>query len=363
MQKICKQCSRKFNTHKHYQEFCCRDCYAEWLKTNGYNYKASKTKECPVCHEIFDLERTNSGHWSTRIYCSEECKQIGAKKKLDETNLKLYGTTIPMKLEEIKNKMLKTKLARYGNTSGNCAKVSDTWKNKSKEELKEIVNKRENTFMKKYGVISAKQLPENVEKSKQTCLKRYGVTSYTKTKEYLEKTRSTNKIKYNSESFLQSKAYKDTLSKRYGVDSPLKSKRILDKKIATQHENGTFCTSKDEEYIYKKLLTKYNDVIRQYKSELYPFDCDFYIPSVNLYIEYQGNWTHSDHPFANNNEDKEELKKLKEAYNKTNSDYYLSAIDVWTKRDPNKRKIAKKNNLNWIEFFTLKEFNEWFILQ
>ena len=228
MQKICKQCNKKFDTHKHYQEFCCRDCYAEWLKTNGHNYKSSKTKECEVCHRSFSLERTNSGHWSTRIYCSEECKQIGAKRKLDETNLKLYGTTIPMKLKEIKNKMLKTKLAKYGNTSGNCAKVSDTWKNKSKEELKEIVNKRENTFMKKYGVTSAKQLPENVEKSKQTCLERYGVTSYTKTKEYLEKTKNTNKIKYNSESFLQSKAYKDTLSKRYGVDSPLKSKRILD---------------------------------------------------------------------------------------------------------------------------------------
>ena len=39
---------------------------------------------------------------------------------------------------------------------------------------------------------------------------------------------------------------------------------------------------------------------------------------------------------------------------------YLAAINVWTARDPLKRKTARKNNLNWIEFFTIKEFENWF---
>lgn len=33
---------------------------------------------------------------------------------------------------------------------------------------------------------------------------------------------------------------------------------------------------------------------------------------------------------------------------------------MWTKNDVRKRKAAKKNNLNWIEFFTMDEFMSWF---
>jgi len=36
--------------------------------------------------------------------------------------------------------------------------------------------------------------------------------------------------------------------------------------------------------------------------------------------------------------------------------FYEIAINVWTVRDPLKRETARKNNLNWLEFFTLDEF-------
>ena len=39
--------------------------------------------------------------------------------------------------------------------------------------------------------------------------------------------------------------------------------------------------------------------------------------------------------------------------------YYDNAISTWTIRDVNKRKIAKENKLNWIEFFSILELNEW----
>ena len=39
---------------------------------------------------------------------------------------------------------------------------------------------------------------------------------------------------------------------------------------------------------------------------------------------------------------------------------FLRAIDVWTISDPLKRKTAKKNNLNWIEFFNMEQFMEWY---
>ena len=86
--------------------------------------------------------------------------------------------------------------------------------------------------------------------------------------------------------------------------------------------------------------------------------CDFYIQELNLYIEYQGNWTHGLKPFTNIKADNDKLiywkKKAK------TSKYYQIAIKVWTQLDPLKRETANKNKLNWLEFFTINEFLAWF---
>ena len=39
---------------------------------------------------------------------------------------------------------------------------------------------------------------------------------------------------------------------------------------------------------------------------------------------------------------------------------YKSMIKTWTIKDPRKRKVAKENNLKWIEFFTIDEFMKWY---
>ena len=112
--------------------------------------------------------------------------------------------------------------------------------------------------------------------------------------------------------------------------------------------------------LIKSLLESlYVQVYYQYTSELYPFACDFYIPSEDVYIEYQGSWTHGHRPFDESNEECLEQLELWKERART-SKYYQNAIQVWTKRDPIKRETAKKNNLNWIEFFTVDEFNNWF---
>ena len=60
-------------------------------------------------------------------------------------------------------------------------------------------------------------------------------------------------------------------------------------------------------------------------SDLYPFHCDFYIPSLNLYIEYNGSWTHGKHPFDSlSKEDQNRLKEMKAKA--VNSKYYNNAI-------------------------------------
>ena len=152
---------------------------------------------------------------------------------------------------------------------------------------------------------------------------------------------------------------KNTCIERYGVVSPNKNRRILNKGLETKKRNHTVNTSRPENEVYEKLLTKFKRVYRQYKSDKYPFLCDFYIGDLDLYMEYQGNWTHGKHPFDSNSI---EDVIIVEEWNKKATRYYESAIDVWTKRDPLKRKTAKDNNLNWIEFFSMEEFMKWFAL-
>lgn len=143
--------------------------------------------------------------------------------------------------------------------------------------------------------------------------------------------------------------------KRRGKTRSEESKR---KSLETKRKNGTFVSSKAENEIKELLIKKFPNLKWQYKSEPYPFACDFYIPDLDLYIEYQGNWTHGGKPFTKTKEDLEKLNSWLEKAK--NSHYYDSAINVWTKRDPMKRKIAKQNNLNWKEFFSKNEFLLWF---
>ena len=86
---------------------------------------------------------------------------------------------------------------------------------------------------------------------------------------------------------------------------------------------------------------KKKDVIRQYKEVRYPFMCDFYIKSMDLFIELNLFWTHGEHPF--NKRSKRDLEKLKIWKKKK----YNKGIDTWTKKDILKIKTAKKNKLNY----------------
>ena len=147
----------------------------------------------------------------------------------------------------------------------------------------EIQVKKEKTCLYRYGVKSALQSPEIMKKKLNTTLQRYGVPFYSnKEKEFATKKRNNSYLKHKS---------------------------------------------KYEQVIEKSLLEKYSpeDIIYQYRDNNYPFVADFYIKSIDTYIEVNGNWTHGPHPFnANSKNDVELLDKWKEKA-KT-SKYYQNAI-------------------------------------
>ena len=114
-------------------------------------------------------------------------------------------------------------------------------------------------------------------------------------------------------------------------------------------------------------MEKFPDCIHTYKDkERYPFLCDFYIPSLDLFIEINFHWTHGSRPYnPNDPEDLETVRvwetKSKELnYKGKPKDLYKIALKVWTERDVHKRETARSNHLNYLEFFTKEEFLTWY---
>ena len=142
------------------------------------------------------------------------------------------------------------------------------------------------------------------------------------------------------------KAYK-TIEEKYGSRKNY-FQQIVSKVDKTKRINHTFNTSKPENNYYKQLCEKYtkSNVYRNYKSTSYPYRCDFYIKTKNLYIEINLHWTHGQHPFnQNNDEDIHTLEQWKEKA-KT-SQFYKQAIETWTTRDVEKLNCLRKNKLKF----------------
>lgn len=114
-------------------------------------------------------------------------------------------------------------------------------------------------------------------------------------------------------------------------------------------------------YILKEL---YPDVVQYYRDKRYSnqrngycWECDFYIKSIDLFIEYQGFRSHGGHPYNKNNQD--DINTINKLKNRINSNdisentkkFLKSIIYVWTNGDVYKRYIAHKNNLNYLEIF------------
>lgn len=245
------------------------------------------------------------------------------QKQRERTNIKLFGTKTLFENPIIKTHIKETNIKKYG--TDNPAK-SDIIRNKISKTLQ---NKNSKFF------------EDRELKRKNTCIERYGVDSNMKSPAIK------NKLYIN---LATNAGFTENL-----IEEGKKLKLI--KEHATKTKNKSFNISHVEDKIYNLLCTKYENVIRQYKSELYPYACDFYIKKLNLYIEYQGHWTHGGHPFKIN--DPLDMNKLNLWKNK-NNEFYKVAIKTWTIRDTQKRNLAKTNNLNWLEFFTFNEFLEWF---
>lgn len=141
--------------------------------------------------------------------------------------------------------------------------------------------------------------------------------------------------------------YRDALSQSMLSAWKTNSNQILQKQRKTLNKNKSWNFSKPEERMYSVLCEQYgkDNVIRQYHDERYPFNCDFYIKSEDLFIELNAHWTHGGRPYDENDAAcQEQLAKWREKA-KT-SRYYEGAIHTWVEKDVKKLQTARKSGIN-----------------
>ena len=260
-------------------------------------------------------------------YLNEEQKKQFRERR-NKTMLERYGVKSFTDVDKVK----KTKLERYGdeNYNNNEKHIKTCLEKYSVEhhnKVQEIANK----------ISKTKLLPETQEKYEATMIERYGAPSVDKVPGIRNK-------------------YLSTLGSNYGVDNPLKTKEIKERQLDTLRKNGNFNSSKAEDDLYD-IACKYfgnNNVLREYnKDERYPFCCDFYIPSEDLFIELNLHPSHGKHPFDPNNE---EDVKLLESLKEKDDRWSRMIVDVWADRDVRKIKTASSNNLNYITIYSYKDY-------
>ena len=236
-----------------------------------------------------------------------------------------------------------------------CCYSCATKNNETQEKMKA-------TNIQKYGVLNAFMADEVKEKMKQTCLERYGVEYASQSEDFQDRVNKTNLEKYNvkrpAQSIVIMEKMKQTCLERYGVDNYRKTAECVDKINDTKRKNHTFGTSKPEKELEVELRKLFPDLQIQYKSELYPFKCDFYIPSLDLYIEYNGMWTHGGCFYDENDENSRNILEMWKQRS-GHSTFYKNAIDGWTHRDILKLNTALENNLNYIAWFNEEQAYDW----
>lgn len=239
--------------------------------------------------------------------------------------------------------------------------ISLSHSNKSKEQKDEENRKRSNSLKATYSKKSKEEIDSIIQKRKDAWAEKTDdeIAEYKRNLSASSKGKNVGKTPWNKgltketdeRVFLNSKHTSKTNKEKASKikeNDPDFYTRWRQNINDVMRNNNSFNRSIAEDNYYKELVRKYgeSDVIRWYSDERYPFVCDFYIPSKDLFIELNKHWTHGGHSFDELSlEDISKLENWKEM-SKT-SKYYLNAIYTWTVLDVKKQKTAKENHLNY----------------
>lgn len=245
--------------------------------------------------------------------------------------------------EKIKN----TKLEKYGDKNYNG------------------IEKRKTTNLKKYGYVSPLITEEALIKSHSSeCINiqniKRKITYANKSQEekdsIYKKVKETNNIRYGADSHMQSKEWllaHPKMCSYFGSEEHKKYMSVLqEKRRETMRKNGTTNTSISfEKRLIEYLILNYSNytiITQYYDSARYPYNCDCYIKELDLFIEFQGSYFHNWRPFTGSELDIEEYNKMISLGGQR-----ATIAKTWRYRDVQKRETAKKNNLNYLEYWEI----------
>ena len=311
-------------------------------------------------------------------------EQVYSKKSA--TVMDNYGVDHPMRSDDVKSRMRKVWLEKYG--VDHPSKLPEFRQRQSRIAKAnfalngdEIAAKFRATSLRRYGVENYSQteearaaqsermratMDERSAKARVTTMERYGVERRAQrpadrlersqrvrenSAEYGEKSRATMLERYGVEHYTQHPDHREAQSVR--MRDPEHQRRIREAK----RQNGTFNTSIAEQELLLMLVDRFgvDDVLEEYWDERYPFACDFYIPSRDMFIEMNGMWTHGGHWFDSH--DIEDVERMGQWRASENTFYQAAAYD-WGQRDVEKRDTARISQLNYVVFWDSSKLND-----
>lgn len=231
--------------------------------------------------------------------------------------------------------------------------------------------KRTNTLIERYGVEHPNQNPEILAKMQKqlaaTNMERYGVPNAMQFPAFAAKSSANRQM---------------SMLNKYGFGNSVEIKDIRDRIFMSRRDNNTLNTSRPEDALGDLLRDRFgeNDVIRNVVvDDRYPYHVDFYIKSMDLFIEMNGDRCHYTHWFDETNlDDLANLKKWTDGMIRIEEESgrnsrYRQFIKTWTISDVAKRNSAKKNKLNYLVLWdgschmrdgkptpTLRDAHAWF---
>lgn len=245
-----------------------------------------------------------------------QCKYLKTQRTCQEK----YGVSNVFQDNNIKEKIKQTLLDLYGvehcsqlESMRNHLKQQQYYKYVEHPEIGQSINeKRKQTCLKRYGVLSTNSLPEVIQKKKDACLDKYGVECSLQYPEFQE-------LKIQ------------TWLHNYGVDNPSKSDDVKLKKAMSFYQNGTCPTSKPQIQLQKMLELEYGECQLNFPCKWYSLDCVIQYNNIKIDIEFDGNYWHKDKVSFDNKRDDYVIKHGYKVL-RIKSDYKLpSIIDIRNK--------------------------------
>lgn len=276
-----------------------------------------------------------------------------------------YGVDNVSQAQEIKDAKRDASLARYGVP---CTAMDPEVRNKQAKTLREknpdlpegaqfpfesqkVRGRAKATMKRRHGHENPFAVPSVQAQIKQTLMDRYGVGNPSEAPEIQARRVETMLERYGVENPFMSEDVKELIRQvnleKYGVEYVMQLPEMIRRAHESKKSNGTYGRSTVEDDLYELLVGQFgvDDVVRQHHDDRYPFACDFYVRSRDLFVELNGMWSHGGRWF---DEERVEDLALASRWLGRGGAYYETALHIWTVSDVAKRSAAREHGLNFV---------------